>query len=118
MVFNTLNEKKLGEKLLGKLQHINGFIQPDVPCFDSSIQNFLLWNQSAIESRNLLDFDPVCITNGCHILSEPIQKLFELGYDSNYLWKLLYYLLIVYDPFYELDKEEEYEINEFIYNYP
>lgn len=118
MVFNTLKEKTLSEKLLRKLQHINGFILSDAKIFDSSIQNFLLWNQSAIESRNLSEFDPICITNGCHILSNPIEKLFELGYDSNYLWKLLYYLLIVYDPFYELDKEEEYEILEFIYNYP
>lgn len=118
MVFNTLKEKELSEKLLRKLQHINGFILPDAKCFDSSIQNFLMWNQSAIESRSLSDFDPVCIKNGIHIISNPIQKLFELGYDSNYLWKLLYYLLIVYDPFYELDKDEEYEINEFIFNYP
>lgn len=118
MVFNTLEERILSEQLLKKFQHISGFILPDVKLFDSSIQNFLMWNQSAIKCRNLSDFDPVCINNGCHIISKPISELFDLGYDSNYIWKLLYYLLIVYDPFYELDKEEEYEIQEFIYNYP
>ena len=119
MVFNTITEQQLGKDLVCKLTNVKGFSILPNACFDSSIQNFLIQNEVAIKTRDLSKFDPVCIMNGIHSVSDPIHSLFQSGQtDPTYLWKLLQYLLFVYDPFYELDKEEIYEIHEFIMNFP
>lgn len=115
MVFNTAQEKKLGEQLVGKLQNIEKFFIVD-KYFHSSIQNFLMWNESAIESRDLSKFDTVCIMNGIHKISNPINTIFQSESDPTYLWDLLNYLLIVYNPFYELSKDEVNKIEMFIKN--
>jgi len=82
--------------------------------FDSSIQNFLMWNESAITSRDLSRFEPVCIKNGIHTISKPIETLFSSEHDPTFIWKLLHYLLIVYSPFIELTEEQIHEIKLFI----
>ena len=118
MVFNTITEQLLAKDLVFKLTNVKGFSILHNACFDSSVRNFLIQNEVAIKSRDLSKFDPVCIMNGIHAVSVPIHSLFQSGNDITYLWKLLQYLLFVYDPFYELDKEEIYEINEFVMNFP
>lgn len=112
MIFNTIQEKVLAEQLMTKLENVDGFFY--YKCFDSSIQNFLMWNQYAIKTRDVSKFDPVCIMNGIHKISNHIQKLFESVDKPIYAWKLLTYLLFVYDPFYELSEEEINEIQEFL----
>ena len=116
MIFNTLQEQKLGEQLVDKLKNIDNFFIVS-KIFHSSIQNFLMHNQSAIESRDLQKFDPVCIMNGIHSISKPIETLFQLSEcNPTYLWMLMYFMLIVYSPFHELSEEEVYEINTFLGN--
>lgn len=113
MVFNTFQEMKLAEELVKKLKTIDSsFI--DGKCFDSSIQNFLMCNQGAIETRDLSKFDSYCIMNGIHQVSKPIGTMFQLGHDPEYIWKLWNYLVIVYSPFYELSEEKLSEIKMFL----
>ena len=118
MVFNTMDEKRMGEKLMTKLRKVDDGFFLGASYFDSSVQNFLMYNQYAIESRDITKFDPVCIMNGIHITTKPITTLFDSGHDPTYLWKLLTYLLFVYNPFYELSKKEVAKINDFLSCHP
>lgn len=105
MVFNDNQEKTLAYQLVTKWRNLSeGFLKDGY--FDSSIQNFLMHNQCAIECKDLSKFDPICIMNGIHCMSNPINMIFESGYDHTDLWKLLNYFLLVYNPFYELRRKD------------
>lgn len=82
------------------------------PLFDSSVQDFIMKNDNAIQTKDLSKLDPIEIMNGIHKTTNNLKK--HLHNTNDTLWKILYFVYLTHNPFYSLREDDKYNINVFL----